>query len=121
MKEPLLTLCWLSLAAIHVLPAFTLFAPALLERMYGVSPTSTTGLLLVHRGALFLVVLAIAGFAAFSPTARPAAKIVVSISVLSFLAPYARAGFPSGALRPIAIADAVALIPLALVASAAWR
>ncbi|WP_141243913.1 hypothetical protein [Sphingomonas lenta] len=111
---------WLLLAAVHAMPAAVLFAPRLTERLYGVAPGGAVGILIVHRGALFLAVLAVAVLAAFSPDARRAASLVVGISVVAFLTVYAASGMPSGQLRTIALADAVALAPLALVTWAAW-
>ena len=46
--------------------------------------------------------------------------IVAAISMIGFLAIYANAGFPKGPLRPIALADAVALMPLAGAVAEAW-
>lgn len=113
--------CWLGLAAIHVAPAAVLFRPGLAQTLYGIPAEGTAGLLVSHRGALFLAVLAVALFAAFSPGARRAASLVVGTSVLSFLALYAQAGFPAGPLRTVAVVDTVALPLLALVTVMAWR
>lgn len=119
--ERLVMVCWLVLAAVHAAPAAVLFAPALTEKLYGAAPGGTVGLLIVHRGALFLAVMAAALLAAFSPDARRAASLVVGISVVGFLILYALRGLPAGPLRTVAIADAVALVPLALVTLKAWR
>jgi hypothetical protein len=113
-------ICWLIIAAIHASPAAVLFRPALTNTLYGVAPDGAAGLLLVHRGGLFLAVFAVAVFAAFVPDARKAATIVAGISVLSFLAIYLLAGAPAGPLRTIALADLVALPPLAVVIWRAW-
>ena len=118
--EPWTRLAWLALGALHVLPATVLFAPALAERLYGVSPTADAGVLIVHRGALFLGLVAVATWAAFDPDVRRPASIALALGIVGFLAVYARAGAPAGALRPIAAADAAALVPLALVLSDAW-
>lgn len=119
--ERLTIIAWLALAAVHVAPAAVLVAPDLTRTLYGVAPDGPAGLLIVHRGALFLAVLAAALFAAFSPDARRAASIVVGISVIGFLLVYARAGMPAGSLRTIAVVDAIALVPLAFVGYRAWR
>ena len=113
--------CWLALAAIHASPAAVLLKPALTETLYGVAPTGSSGVLLIHRGALFLAVMVVALFAAFSPEARKAATLLVGISVIGFLFVYGMAGAPSGPLRTIAIVDAMALLPLAIVSWRAWR
>jgi hypothetical protein len=89
--------------------------------LYGVSPTGSSGVLLIHRGALFLAVVVVALFAAFAPEARRAATLLVGISVVGFLLVYYVAGAPEGALRTIAIVDVLALAPLALVSWNAWR
>jgi hypothetical protein len=88
--------------------------------MYGVEEGGALGVVLTHRGVLFLAVAAVCAYAAFVPDGRRAASVVAAISVLGFLAIYARAGFPKGPLRPIALADAIALIPLAAASVDAW-
>lgn len=111
---------WLSLAVVHLAPSIVLFAPALTERLYGPTPDGEVGVLVVHRGALFLGIVVAALLAAFDPPSRRLASVVVAVSVLGFLVVYARAGLPSGALRTIALVDAVALLPLGLVGWRAW-
>lgn len=112
---------WLALAAIHAAPAAVLLAPALGERLYGPMPGGIAALLLQHRAALFLAVLAVALLAAASPGARRAASLVVGISVAGFLGVYLGHGAPAGPLRRVAVVDALALLPLGLVIVAAWR
>lgn len=111
--EAVAKLAWVALAAIHATPAAVLFAPSVAQRLYGVSPTDELGILIVHRGALFLGIVVLAVWAAVDPNVRRAAGTVVAVSVVGYLAVYVRSGAPDGALRPIAIADAIALIPLA--------
>ena len=118
--ERLVIFCWLLLAAVHASPAAVLFKPDLTQALYGVPSSGPTGLLIVHRGALFLAVFAVALFAAFSPEARKAGTLVVGISLVGFLAVYGMAGAPQGPLRTIAIVDALALLPLAFVVWSAW-
>jgi hypothetical protein len=119
--DRLAVMCWLALAAIHASPAAVLFKPVLTETLYGVSPAGPAGVLIVHRGALFLAVVIVALFAAFAPEARKAASLVVGVSLLGFLFVYMAAGAPPGPLRTIAAVDALALLPLAYVAWRAWR
>ena len=119
--DRLVVACWLALAAIHASPAAVVLKPALTETLYGVPPTGTSGVLLIHRGVLFLAVVVVALFAAFSPEARKAATLLVGISVVGFLVVYSMAGAPSGPLRTIAIMDAVALLPLVIISWRAWR
>lgn len=97
-----------------------LFAPAMTERLYNVPADGTVGILIVHRGALFLAVLAVAVLAALDPGARRAASFVVGISVVAFLAVYGAIGAPAGPLRTVALVDAAALLPLAFVSYRAW-
>lgn len=111
---------WFALALVHLPPAAVLVRPALIETLYGTSATGDAGVLLVHRGALFLAVVVLCIFAAIEPSARRAASLVLGISVLGFLAVYTMAGMPAGALRIIALADAVALLPLGWVMWQAW-
>ncbi len=112
---------WFALAGIHAAPAAGAFSPALVERLYGVAPGGALGVLLSHRGGLFLAILTLTIWAAFEPGARRAAAAATAVSVISFLVLYTRAGLPEGPLRTIARVDAFALLPLAIVAFDAWR
>lgn len=113
-------IAWGALAAIHLSPAMVAFAPQLTRKLYGVDSQGHLGLLLTHRGALFAAIVALCVFALFDPGARRAASLATGFSVVSFLVYYARAGFPAGALRTVAIVDVVALAPLAVVLADAW-
>lgn len=115
----LITLAWLALVLVHTPPALATFSPQMRKRMYGVDDAGPLGVILVHRGVLFLAVVAACVFAAFDTKARLAAALVTSISVLGFLIAYALAGAPKR-LRTIALVDAVAVIPLAVVIVDAW-
>lgn len=95
---------WLVLAAIHALPAFALFRPSIIGRLYGVAGNNPLFLLLHHRAALFLVVFVLCVWAAFDPASRRVASVAVGISMVSFLTLYWSAGAPA-ALKSIAIAD----------------
>jgi hypothetical protein len=119
-KDRLITLCWLLLAIVHASPAAVLFRPSLINALYGIQPASSTGLLLVHRGGLFLAIVVVSSLATFSPGARRAASLVVGISIISFLMIYSSAGAPEGPLRTIAVVDVGALLPLAVVLWSAW-
>jgi hypothetical protein len=113
--------CWALLALVHASPAAALFAPSLIFRLYGVEANGPLGVLLTHRGALFLAVVAVCLFAIFEPSARRAAVVVVGISVIAFLIVYVHAGVPQGALRTVALVDLAALAPLAWVLFSALR
>lgn len=119
--ETLVRIAWGMLALIHVAPATVLFSPAALTRLYGVAPDGDVGVLLTHRGAMFLALVGMCLVALATPGARAAASVAVAISVVGFLAVYVRAGTPAGALRTIAWADVVALAPLAVVLADAVR
>lgn len=119
--ENLVKLAWLALASVHVVPACVALAPNLATRLYGVDPHGPVGVLVVHRGFLFLAVVVAALVAVVDPGARRACAAVVAISVVGFLVVYAQAGMPTGPLRTIAIADSLALVPLVVVAVAALR
>jgi hypothetical protein len=116
----IVALCWALLALIHALPALALLRPALITRLYGVAPGSETFLLLHHRAALFLVVVILCLWAMLRPEVRPLAAVAVAVSMVSFLLLWRAAGAPV-ALRSIALADLVGLLPLAVVAVAAAR
>lgn len=112
---------WAALALIHASPAAVLFAPGLVNRLYGVEANGVLGVLLVHRGALFLAVLAVCLLALFDPSARRSAGVVVAISMIAFLVVYAQAGMPAGPLRTVALVDLVGLAPLAWALFTAFR
>ena len=118
--EAMVRICWGALALLHLAPAAVLLRPELAARLYDVDPAGTAGALIVHRGALFLAVLVAAVWALFDPGARRLASVVVAISMAGFLLVWWRAGSPE-ALRGIAIADMVGLVPLGVVLWAAWR
>src|SRR5882757_8638864 len=101
---------WTALAfavvgAIHLMPVAPVFVPETLSRLYGLAPDDSTLLVLMRHRALLLAPV------------RPAALLAAAINVLGFLGFYALYGNPAGALRTIAIADLIALPPLAY---AAW-
>jgi len=104
---------------IHLLPVAPVFAPEMLSRLYGIAPTDTTLLVLMrHRALLLALVGILCLWASWSPSVRPAALVAAAINVAGFLGFYALYGMPSGALRTIALADLVAIPPLAY---AAWK
>jgi hypothetical protein len=117
----MLTAAWIALALVHLAPAAVLARPDLLRSLYGVDAGGDLGVLLTHRGALFLGIVMVCAYAAFEPNARRAASLVVGISVASFLVLYCLAGMPAGSLRLIAWVDAAALPALGFVAWQAWR
>jgi hypothetical protein len=114
-------LAWGLLMLAHLAPASVAFAPSLAARLYGVDPAGDLGIMITHRGALFLAISAACALAVIDAPARRALGVVVAISVIGFLVLYVRAGAPPGPLRKIAIVDAAALLPLAFVIAAAWR
>ncbi|MGR3436325.1 MAG: hypothetical protein ACU0CO_15780 [Shimia sp.] len=118
--ETLTRLAWIALAAVHLPPAAVLAAPGLARRLYGVDPDGAVGVLIAHRGALFLALALLSLWAAFDPALRRAAGLALGLSILGFLTLYLRAGAPTGALRTIALADAAALVPLTWVGWRAW-
>jgi hypothetical protein len=114
---------WTALAfavvgAIHLMPVAPVFVPETLGRLYGIAPTDSTLLVLMrHRALLLALVGLLCLWASWAPPVRPAALLAAAINVVGFLGFYALYGNPAGALRTIAIADLVALPPLAF---AAW-
>ena len=118
--EASVKIAWAFLALLHVMPAMSAFTPSLVEKLYGVSPDGDVGVLLLHRGALFLAVCVTAIYAIFDPDSRRLASIVLIISMVGFLLVYARAGMPSGELRKIAIADLIGVLPLFLIGYNTW-
>jgi hypothetical protein len=113
------TLAWIVLLLIHAAPALAAFSPRLRKRMYGVEENGVLGIILAHRGFLFLAVAAACAYAAFDTPSRPLATIVTAISVLGFLALYGANGSPM-ALRQIALTDLIGVPPLALVSADAF-
>ncbi len=119
--ESITRAAWFGLAAIHATPSLVLFMPSMIERLYGVPSSGSVGMLLTHRGALFLGVFALALLAAFDENSRRAGVLVVGISMIGFLIVYANAGSPTGALRTISLTDLAGLPLLALVTWEALR
>lgn len=113
------TLAWLALALVHTPPALAAFSPPMRKRIYGVEDGGPLGLMLAHRGVLFLAVASVCVLAAFNVEARMAAALVTSISLIGFLLGYVMAGAPNR-LRTIALVDAVALVPLVVVLIDVW-
>ena len=116
----LVQMSWALLAIIHALPAMALFRPALLSQMYGVEAGGTPLLLLHHRAALFLGVFVLCAWSVFAAAPRPAAAVMTAISMLTFLLLYWQSGNPP-ALRTIATADIIGIVPLLVVGWAAFR
>lgn len=114
---------WTALAyavvgAIHLMPIAPVFLPETLSRLYGIAPTDSTLLVLMrHRAVLLALVGILCLWAVWWPPIRPAALLAAVINIAGFLGFYALYGNPAGALRTIAIADLIALPPLAF---AAW-
>lgn len=115
----IIALAWWTLVLVHIMPAAAAFSPRLRQRMYGVTEDAALGVILSHRGVLFIAVAGACAYAAFDAASRPLAAIIASISVLGFLIVYAKAGAPKP-LRTIALIDLIAIAPLALAAGAAW-
>jgi hypothetical protein len=118
--ETITKLSWAALALIHASPAMVLAAPGLVKILYGVDPAGGPAVLIEHRGALFLAVLAACVWAIFDPGVRRLVAAVAAISMIGFLIVYARNGQPES-LRSIALVDLVGLAPLAFAAFEAWR
>lgn len=107
-----------AVGVIHLLPIAPVFVPEALQRLYGIAPDDATLLVLMrHRALLLALVGVLCLWAIWSPSVRPAAMLAAAINIAGFLGFYALYGTPAGALRTIAIADLVALPPLAF---AAW-
>lgn len=116
----LVSVCWGLLALVHLTPALALVRPGLLTQLYGVGPESPLFLLMQHRAALFAAVLLICLWCVFDAAPRRLGAAVVAVSMLSFLWLWWQAGQPA-ALRRIALVDLAGLLPLAVVAWAAFR
>lgn len=114
---------WAVLALIHAPPAAATFLPGLRRRLYGgVDESGPLGIILIHRGILFLAIFAACVFAALNADARELATIVTTTSVVGFLLVYLRAQPASQRpLRAVAAVDAIGLVPLTIVLFDAWR
>lgn len=115
----LVVAAWLALMLVHTPPALATFSAKLRRRMYGIEESGPLGVILTHRGVLFLSVAAVCVLGAFVPSARVAAALVVSISLIGFLGAYIVGSAPKQ-LRTIALMDTIALAPLALVLLDVW-
>lgn len=111
-------LAFLALAVVHLLPVAPVFAPEAIVRLYGVSATDSTPLVLLrHRAVLLALVGILCVWASLSAQVRPAALLAAAINIASFLAFYVVYANPPGPLRTVALVDLAALVPLAV---AAW-
>lgn len=110
-------IAWGLLAALHLMPALAFVRPSLIARLYGVEAGGIAFALLQHRAALFALVVVVCIFAIFDPAVRRLAVVAVAISMISFLVVFSTSGQPK-ALRGIAVADMIGLVPIAYVA---WR
>src|SRR5688500_14823497 len=117
----LVNLCWVALAALHVMPSAVVLAPHLISRLYGVDPAGDVGLLLRDRGSLFVGVIIAAGWSLVNAQVRPLAAVLVAWSIGSFLLLYLGGERREGALQVIARWDLVGLLPLSVVLYSAWR
>jgi hypothetical protein len=117
----LTNIAWGILVLVHASPAAVVFLPGLLRNLYAVDVDGNLGVILRHRGALFLAIIVACLFALFEPGTRQVTSIIVAISLISYLLVYASAGMPEGALRTVAVVDLLALAPLALVTLEAWH
>ncbi|MFN8919210.1 MAG: hypothetical protein ACK5XZ_05055 [Hyphomonadaceae bacterium] len=113
-------ICWALLALIHLLPALAVFKPSLLTKMYRVEAGSDIFTLMHHRAALFLIIFAVAIWAALRPEVRQLATFAVGISMCSFILIWWLAG-ASSALKSIAVADMIGLPILLFVGWQAFR
>ena len=117
----IVNICWVALAALHVMPSAAAFSPGLIARLYGVDPAGDVALLLRHRGALFVGVIVACAWALLDAHSRRLASVLVALSMVSFLLMYVAAGRRGGALDTIARADLVGLLPLLVVLYSSWR
>ncbi len=112
-------IAWGLLALVHLTPALAFFRPAQLRSLYRVSADNPMFSLMHHRAALFVVIVLLCIWAIIDPAVRRLAAVGVGFSMVSFLIIYLRAGQPA-ALKTIATVDLIGLIPLAVVAWAAF-
>ena len=117
----LVNVCWLALAALHVMPSAAVFAPKLVSRLYGVDPAGDVGLLLRHRAAQFVGVIVACTWALVDAHSRRLASALVAVSMISFLLLYWAAGRRERALARIARADLIGLAPLLIAIYSAWQ
>lgn len=112
-----ISIAFIALAVVHLLPVGPVFDPRALVRLYGVAPQDAAlAALLRHRAVLLTIISVLCLWAAFAPGPRPAALLAATINIAAFLVMYALYGAPAGPLRTIALVDTVAIAPVA----AAW-
>jgi len=110
-----------ALILVHVVPAMALLSPSLCTRLYGIAADAPLFVVVRHRAAFFVAVVGACGWAlvADEVLALKYAAAQTGLSMVTFLVLYVRHGAPT-ALRTVAIADVVALVPLAVVVIAAF-
>lgn len=102
---------------IHGVPALTLFAPAKMTKLYGISADNQVLMtLLQHRALLFALIAAACIYAAHVASARWPVLIGTVISMAGFILIAIPRGQLSGPLAKIAYVDGLGLIIAAVLA-----
>lgn len=109
----LVTLLFLLVAVINLMPVIGVVSAARLAALYGI-PVDDPNLeiLLRHRAVLFAVVGAVLVGAAFRPRWRAVATVAGLLSMLSFVALVAIVGDANPALYRVAVIDVAASVLL---------
>lgn len=113
----LITLSFLVVAVIHLLPLPGVLGSGQLATLYGVEVSDPNlAILLRHRAVLFGLLGAGCAIAAFVPSWQNAALVAAGISTVSFLLLAVTTGGYNAALARVVTADIVAIVCLALAA-----
>ena len=117
-----LSICFLIVAVIHLLPLAGVLGAPRLSALYGVEVTDPNlEILLRHRAVLFGILGGFFVYAAFRPHLRAVALVIGLISVVSFLLlAYAVGGYNPQVGRVVS-ADWIALAALLVAATVYWR
>jgi hypothetical protein len=113
----LITVLFLVVAVIHLLPLPGVLGSSQLAALYGLDVTDPNlAILLRHRAVLFGLLGAGCAIAAFVPAWQNAALIAAGISTVSFLLIVLTTGGYNAALTRVVTADVVAIVCLVLAA-----
>lgn len=98
------------LAAIHLLPALAAIAPTQLQKLYGVSPNDRDLIVLLqHRAVMLGVIGGLFAAAIFMLELRWPVLVGGALSMVAFLVIASQHRALGGALRKIALVDALGL------------
>lgn len=111
MTDLILTICFLIIGIIHLLPMIGFAGPDKLFKLYGVEcEEHNLQILMRHRAVLFGLLGGVFVYAAFEETVQGLALVLSGISIASFFYLAKTVGNYNEGIRKVVIADVIAAI-----------